>query len=102
MSPHAIAGVEPCPERWNPRDILALTNPNKGWVVNQLDNLLREWEAWLAIAQELGESPDYDPRTCTVAIKDGFANRRKHEVLREKTLVFIGNNFSGYTFLFEN
>src|SRR5262249_28481233 len=32
---------------------------------------------------------------------DGFATRQPHEILRQKTLVFIGNNFSGYSFLFE-
>ncbi len=32
---------------------------------------------------------------------DGFATRQTHEILRQKTLVFIGNNFSGYSFLFE-
>jgi hypothetical protein len=85
-----------------PREILALANPNKGWAVNELDKLRKEWSNWLEIAQKLPDSSDYDPRTCTDAIKDGFANRRKHEVLREKTLVFIGNNFSGYGFLFSN
>lgn len=85
-----------------PREILMLTNPNKGWVVDRLDELRAEWSAWLDISQNLSDSPDYNPNTCTEAIKDGFANRRKHEVLREKTLVFIGNNFSGYAFLFEN
>jgi hypothetical protein len=34
--------------------------------------------------------------------QDGFANIRKHELLRERTLVFIANNFTGYGFLFEN
>lgn len=28
--------------------------------------------------------------------------RRKHEILREKTLVFIFNNFTGFEFLFSN
>jgi hypothetical protein len=88
-----------------PREPLVITNPNKGLVVNQLDRLLHEWKTWIKVAQELSEgpdSPDYHPNTCTEAIKDGFANRRKHEILREKTLVFIGNNFSGYGFLFSN
>jgi hypothetical protein len=84
------------------REIFALVNPNKGWVVNELDTLRREWVAWLEISQNLGLSPDFDPMTCTEAIKDGFENLHKHELLREKTIVFIGNNFSGYNFLFEN
>jgi hypothetical protein len=93
------------PRTMEPREALVITNPNKGLVVNQLDKLLTEWKMWLKIAQELSGGPDssdYHPNTCTEAIKDGFENRRKHETLREKTLVFIGNNFSGYGFLFEN
>ncbi len=85
-----------------PREILAITNPNKGWVVAELDILHHDWAAWLETARDLPDSPDYDPNTCTEAIKDGWVNRRKHEVLREKTLTFIGNNFAGYGFLFEN
>jgi len=84
------------------RAILSITNPNKGWVVKELDRLRQEWAEWLEAAQNMGDSPDYDPQTCTEAIKDGFTNRRNHDTLREKTLVFIGNNFSGYDFLFEN
>jgi hypothetical protein len=89
-------------EKMEPREVLALTNPNRGWVVNELDQLLCEWRSWLETARHLPDSPDYNPQTCSEAIKDGFANRRKHAVLRDKTLVFIGNNFSGYAFLFEN
>lgn len=89
-------------KKFEPRAIFSITNPNKGWVVQELDKLRNEWAEWLEVSQNLGDSPDYDPQTCTEAIKDGFANRRIHDVLREKTLVFIGNNFSGYEFLFEN
>ena len=85
-----------------PREILAITNPNKGWVVSELDKLRKEWATWLTVARNLPESTDYKPNTCTEAIKDGFANRKNHEILRERTLVFIGNNFLGYAFLFEN
>jgi hypothetical protein len=88
-----------------PREIFAVTSPNTGLVVDQLDRLLADWRAWLEVAKTLADgpdSPDYSPNTCTDAVKDGFDNRRKHEVLREKTLVFIGNNFSGYGFLFAN
>jgi hypothetical protein len=82
--------------------IFSITNPNKGWVFKELETLRVEWVKWLETAQNMDESPDYDPQTCTEAIKDGFTNRRKHDTLRDKTLVFIGNNFSGYDFLFAN
>lgn len=84
------------------RTIFSIANPNEAWVVQELDNLHNEWADWVEVAQNLEDSPDYDPQTCSEAIKDGFANRRKHDIIREKTLVFIGNNFSGYGFLFEN
>lgn len=70
--------------------------------MRELDKLRTEWHAWLDAASAWADSPDYNPQTCTEAIKDGFDNRRKHATLREKTLVFIGNNFVGYDFLFEN
>ena len=88
------------PRKFEARQIFSITNSNKGWVVQELDKLRDEWARWLEVAQNLGESSDYDPRTHTESIKDGFVNRRRHYVLREKTLVFIGNNFSGYEFLF--
>jgi hypothetical protein len=34
-------------ERMELREILTITNPNKGWVFNKLDDLRREWEQWL-------------------------------------------------------
>jgi hypothetical protein len=88
--------------KMEPRPIFSIANPNKAFVVRELDRLKKEWADWLEMSRNLGDSTDYDPETCSEAIKDGFANRRKHEILREKTLVFIGNNFSGYEFLFEN
>lgn len=90
------------PPEFKPREVLAITNPNKPLVVRELDQLRKEWAAWLQLATGFGDSPEFDPNTCSEAIKDGRDNLRKHDVLREKTLVFIGNNFSGYGFLFAN
>jgi len=95
---HGMLSMEPM----KPRELLTITSPNKGWVVNKLDELSREWERWLETVRHLPDSPDYNPQTCKEAIKDGFAIRQLHHVLRDKTLVFIGNHFSGYEFLFEN
>lgn len=81
------------------RTIFSITNPNKAWVVNELDKIRGEWADWSKFVANLEDSPDYDPKTCSVAVKDGYENLRAHEVLREKTLTFIGNNFSGYDFL---
>jgi len=88
-----------------PRELFTITNPNAALVVRQLDALLIEWRDWLETAKALTagpDSPDYNPRMTAEAVKDGWDNRKKHGVLREKSLVFIGNNFSGYAFLFEN
>ncbi|NQU56077.1 MAG: hypothetical protein HQ513_02505 [Rhodospirillales bacterium] len=84
------------------RPVFEIINQNKGWVVQELDKLRTEWDAWLKVAEGLPVSPDYDPNTCAESIMDGRDNRRKHKVLREKTLVFIANNFSGYGFLFDD
>ncbi|MQX28880.1 hypothetical protein [Sinorhizobium meliloti] len=81
---------------------MELLNPNKGWVVAELDKFLAEWRDWLRFVSELPDSPDYNPQTCTDAIKDGWENIRKHDVLREKTLTFLATNFGGYDFLFLN
>ena len=90
------------PRQMDPRPIFEITNANKSWVVAEIDKLRREWNLWLETASALNDSPEYNPKTCAEVIKDGRANIRKHAVLREKTLVFIANNFAGYEFLFEN
>jgi hypothetical protein len=84
------------------RPIFSIENPNKGWVVKELDKLKREWSAWLDAAVSWGDSSEYNPGTCAEVIKDGRENIRKHAILRERTMVFIGNNFAGYDFLFED
>ena len=83
-------------------EVLSISNPNKAWVCSELDKLIHEWKVWDEYCQNLGDSPDYNPQTCSEAIKDGFANRKKHEVLREKTLVFMRNHFNGAEFILEN
>jgi hypothetical protein len=77
----------------------AITNPNKTWVSQEIDKLLKEWNAWNEICQNLGDSADFVQGSSSEAIKDGFANIQKHEILREKTLVFMRNHFSGADFV---
>ena len=79
--------------------VLAIINPNKAWVSAELDKLIEEWEAWNDYCQNIEDSSDYNPQTCSEAIKDGWANIHKHEILREKTLVFMRNHFSGSEFV---
>lgn len=85
-----------------PRQPLVLLNPNKEWVLEHIEKLLAEWREWLTAAKELPDSSDYNPQTCAEAVKDGWENIRRHERLREKTLVFLSNNFSGYDFILSN
>jgi hypothetical protein len=80
---------------------LEVINPNKAWVSGQLDSIIEEWVQWNAHCKDLPDSPDYHQNTCSEAIKDGWENIRKHEVLREKTLVFLRNHFSGAEFILE-
>ena len=80
----------------------AIQNPNKVWVSEEIDKLIKEWEDWRDFCAGLAngkDSSDYDPNTCSEAIKDGNDNRRKHEILREKTLVFLRNHFTGAEFI---
>lgn len=76
--------------------------PNTAWVVKEFDKLLNEWKTWNITVQTLEDSPDYTPGSSSDAIKDGWDNIRKHEILREKTLVFLRNHFIGSEFIFEN
>lgn len=76
-----------------------ITNPNKTWVSQEIDKLLSEWTEWNKICQNLEDSPDFVEGSCAESIKDGYDNIYKHEVLREKTLVFIRNHFSGADFI---
>ncbi|MEZ8109853.1 hypothetical protein ACED56_12285 [Vibrio splendidus] len=86
-----------------PLPVLSITNPNKVWVCEQLDSLIHEWLEWNDFCQKINEdSPDYNPSTCSEAIKDGYVNIRKHEILREKTLVFLRNHFAGAEFVLNN
>jgi hypothetical protein len=78
---------------------LTIANPNKAWVSAEIDNLIREWETWNDHCQNIEDSSDYNPQTSSDAIKDGWENIHKHEILREKTLVFMRNHFSGAEFV---
>lgn len=79
----------------------SIINPNKVWVSDQIDKLIKEWNDWNSYCQKLEVSSEYEPNTCTEAIKDGRVNIKKHEILREKTLVLLRNHFSGAEFILQ-
>lgn len=68
---------------------------------NNVEQLINEWNAWLDEVKELPVSPDYTPENCTEAVKDGWSYIRRHEALREKTLVYLRNTFSGFEFILQ-
>ena len=83
-------------------EVLTITNPNKAWVSAEIDKLIAEWTEWHDFCVRLldeEDSPDYDRNTCSDAIKDGRENLAKHAILREKTLVFLRNHFTGGEFI---
>ena len=80
---------------------LALTNPNKRWVVKELDALMEEWRAWQKEVSKIPVQPRnrLDPRPDDV-LADGEKNIQKHNVLQEKTLAFLDNNVAGHGFIY--
>ncbi len=80
------------------RESLALTNPNKSWVIKELDSLISEWRAWQKTVEAIKDHP-YDRQTQSEVSADGEANLKKHRILQEKTLVFLDNNIAGHGFI---
>ncbi len=80
---------------------LALTNPNKRWVVKELDALIEEWRAWQDEVRKIPVPPRdrLDPRPDNV-LADGEENIQRHHVLQEKTLTFLDNNIDGHGFIY--
>lgn len=80
---------------------LALTNPNKKWVVKELDALIEEWRMWEEEVRKIPVPPRnrLDPRPDDI-LADGKENIQLHNVLQEKTLVFLDNNMVGHGFIY--
>ena len=75
-----------------------LLNPNRQWVVAELDKLHDEWVAWQKAVAEIVDHP-YDPRTHSDVFADGEANMRHHGVLQAKTLTFLNTNIKSHGFI---
>jgi hypothetical protein len=80
---------------------LAFINPNKRWVVKELDALIEEWHAWQAEVLEIPvpARDRYNPRPEDI-FADGEENMHKHDILQEKTLVFLDDNIDGHGFIY--
>jgi hypothetical protein len=83
------------------RHILALINPNEKWVVKELDRLIEEWRSWQDEVSKIQVPPRNPllPRPDDI-LADGEDNIRQHNVLQEKTLVFLDNNIEGHGFIY--
>ncbi len=77
---------------------LTIINPDKDWVVKELNKLIDEWEAWQKDVVQIQDHP-YNRNTQTEVFADGEENMRKHEILQGKTLTFLNNNIRGHGFI---
>jgi len=77
---------------------LAFINPNRRWVVRELNKLLSEWETWSKDVDQITDQP-YDHNTQTEVFADGELMMQKHEILQSRTLIFLNNNISGHGFI---
>jgi hypothetical protein len=80
---------------------LALTNPNKKWIVKELDALIEEWRAWEHEIRKIPVSSRnrMDPKPDDI-LTDGEENIQKHHMLQENTLVFLDDNIKGHGFIY--
>lgn len=77
---------------------LEITNPNRAWVVAELEQLYAEWLAWQREVENIVDQP-YDRRTQSEVFADGERMMRRHDVLQAKTLTFLNNNVRGHGFI---
>ncbi len=77
---------------------LAITNPNREWVLTEFQRLLAEWRAWAAEVEKIVDQP-YDHNTQLDVYADGEDNMHRHEILQAKTLTFLNNNMKGHGFI---
>jgi hypothetical protein len=79
-------------------ETLAFKNPNKAWVIKELDALIGEWRAWQTEVAEIKDHP-YDRSMQSAVYADGEDNIKKHRILQAKTLEFLVNNIIGHGFI---
>src|SRR5437899_1399738 len=73
-------------------------NPNRAWVVAELEELYAEWVAWQREVENIVDQ-SYDRRTQSEVFADGEPMMRRHDVLQAKTLTFLNNNVRGHGFI---
>jgi hypothetical protein len=75
-----------------------LMNPNRDWVVSELDKLREEWTVWAKAVSDILDQP-YDHRIQSDVFADGEENMKHHEVIQAKTLTFLNNNIKRHGFI---
>lgn len=77
---------------------LEITNPNKNWVLKELNVIISEWEDWQRTVEEIRDHA-YNANTQSKVFADGEENMNIHEILQAKALTFLNNNISGHGFI---
>ena len=73
-------------------------NPNRAWVVAELEMLYTEWLSWKEAVESIVDQP-FDSNTQADVYADGKDMMQKHEILQAKTLTFLNNNIGGHNFI---
>ncbi|WP_395018429.1 hypothetical protein [Dongia sp.] len=81
-----------------PRKI-TLSNPDRDWVVSELDKLIEEWREWQSVVAQIHDQP-FDCNIESNVYADGAGNMKRHTILQEKTLTFLDQNIEGHNFIF--
>lgn len=79
-------------------ELLEIINPNRAWVIDELDQLHSEWLDWQREVDKIIDQP-YDRQIQSEVFADGETMMHKHEVLQAKTLTFLNNNVRGHGFI---
>ncbi len=77
---------------------LALSNPNRDWVLKELEKLYLEWTAWLLAVAQIEDQP-FDKQKQSEVFADGEDKMKTHAILQAKTLTFLNNNIEGHGFI---
>jgi hypothetical protein len=77
---------------------LEIINPNKNWVIKELNLVIEEWVEWASEVDQIKAHP-YNLNTQSDVFADGEENMEKHEILQAKTLTFLNNNIKGHGFI---
>jgi hypothetical protein len=81
-----------------PPEPVEIINPNRPWVVSELEKLYAEWLLWQEQIKGIVDQP-YDRNTQSEVFADGEDMMHNHDLLQAKTLTFLNNNIRGHGFI---